>query len=275
MNWGIIGTGNMGTVLLKALIDSQAVDQQHIYIHNRTLLKAYRQKETYPNLHILQTVDAMAASCDIILLCTKPKDIITVAKRLEHQVSDDQLVVSITSSISADDLQHLLPCQTARLIPSVTNQAMQGTTLLTFNDSITEEMKWGLWQTCKLFSTPVEVSEEQVRVASDIVSCGPAFISYLLETLIEAAVDETSIDSETAHSLMASTIIGYGALLNDDDVTLASLKEKVMVKGGITGVGMKGLEKSVPVGFHDVFKHTHAKFNQEKQHVDEWLNLFT
>ncbi|NIK11311.1 late competence protein ComER [Alkalibacillus almallahensis] len=272
MNWGIIGTGNMGTVLLNALVDSRAVDQRNIYIHNRTLLKAYRLKETYPDVHILQTVDAMAASCDIIFICTKPKDIISVANRLDQKLSEDQLVVSITSSISLDHLNHILSCQTARLIPSITNSALRGKTLLTFNDSISDEMKYILWQTCKLFSTPVEISESQVRIASDLVSCGPAFVSYLLEELIEAATSEADIGKELATELVESMMIGYGELLKQDHFDLTSLKEKVMVKGGITGVGMKGLEQSVPAGFNEVFIKTHTKFNREKGHVDEWIN---
>ena len=57
----------------------------------------------------------------------------------------------------------------------------------------------------KLFtkiSIPVTIDEKITRVASDIVSCGPAFFSYLLQRFILAAVNETEIDVNTA------TVIG-------------------------------------------------------------------
>ena len=43
-------------------------------------------------------------------------------------------------------------------------------------------------------SVPVTIDEKITRVASDIVSCGPAFFSYLLQRFILAAVKETEID---------------------------------------------------------------------------------
>ncbi|GAA0457355.1 late competence protein ComER [Alkalibacillus silvisoli] len=272
MNWGIIGTGNMGTVILNALIESNAVDDRNIYVNNRTFLKAYQLKEDHPGLHVLQTVDAMAETCDVIFLCTKPKEIISIAHRLNGQLNDKQLVISITSSISVDHLQQLLGCQTARMIPSITNRVLHGTTLLTFSSSITEEMKQMLTQTCKLFSDPVEVDEQYVRVSSDLVSCGPAFISYLLQTLIKGAQEQTGVDEKTATQLVETMMIGYGKLLEEGIYDLNSLKEKVMVKGGITGEGMKALELCVPDGFNEVFKKTHEKFYNEQNHADELVN---
>ncbi|MDQ0351086.1 competence protein ComER [Alkalibacillus filiformis] len=275
MNWGIIGTGNMGTVIMNALIKSNAVDERNIYVNNRTFLKAYELKEDYPGIHVLQTVDAIADTCDVIFLCTKPKEIVSVAHRLNGQLNEKQLVVSITSSVSVDHLEQLLGCQTARMIPSITNRVLQGTTLLTFGSTITEEMKQMLTQTCKLFSSPLEINDQYVRVASDLVSCGPAFISYLLQSMIKAAQEETGIDEETATQLVETMMIGYGKLLDENLYDLNSLKEKVMVKGGITGEGMKALELCVPNGLNEVFKATHEKFYNEQNHADELVNQLT
>ncbi|WP_188206220.1 late competence protein ComER [Alkalibacillus aidingensis] len=275
MNWGIIGTGNMGTVIMNALISSNAVDERNLYVNNRTFLKAYQLKEDHPGIHVVQTIDAIAESCDIIFICTKPKEIISIANQLEKQVSENQCVISITSSITLANLEELLSCQTARMIPSITNRAMYGTTLLTFGNNITEEMKHLLLQTCKLFSEPVEIEEEHVRIASDLVSCGPAFISYLLQLMITDAHEKTGINQQQATELVECMIIGYGKLLEDQYYDLDSLKQKVMVKGGITGEGMIALEKALPKGFTEVFNATHDKFYHEQDNANDWIFQLT
>lgn len=48
MNIGFIGTGNMGTILIEALIESRAVIPSSLTITNRTIDKALNIKKTIP-----------------------------------------------------------------------------------------------------------------------------------------------------------------------------------------------------------------------------------
>lgn len=80
MNWGIIGTGNMGKVLLHSLTQSQAVEEKNLYLYNRTLMKAYELLNQYPNVHVERSLTSMANKCDVLLLCAKPKEISKLPK---------------------------------------------------------------------------------------------------------------------------------------------------------------------------------------------------
>ncbi|MGP4071455.1 late competence protein ComER [Piscibacillus sp. B03] len=272
MKWGIVGTGNMGQVLLHALTSSQAVDQQDLFLYNRTFMKAYGLKRQYPNVHVVQTLDTIVSECDIIFLCAKPKEIVDISYKIKDEVNKNQCVISITSSVSVQHLESILPCSVTRMIPSITNRALSGVTLLTFSEHMNEDKKQTIWQTCKHFSTPVEIEEEHVRIASDIVSCGPAFLSYILEEMIQSAVDKTGLPKEQATTLVEKMVIGYGKLFKDHVYDFSSLKEKVMVKGGITGEGMVALEDSFINVFDHVFDATHDKFYTEKEHIDDLVN---
>ncbi|MFD2637502.1 late competence protein ComER [Piscibacillus salipiscarius] len=272
MKWGIVGTGNMGQVILHGLTSSQAVDQHQLFLYNRTFMKAYGLKRDYPNVHVVQTLESIASECDMIFLCAKPKEIVDIAYKLKDELSENQCVISITSSVSVQNLESILPCSVTRMIPSITNRALSGVTLLTFSEQMNDDQKQIIWQTCKHFSKPVEIEEEHVRIASDIVSCGPAFISYILEEMIKSAVDKTGISKDQATTLVEQMIIGYGQLFKDQIYDFSSLKEKVMVKGGITGEGMVALEDSFINVFDHVFNATHDKFYTEKEHIDHLVN---
>jgi competence protein ComER len=117
-------------------------------------------------------------------------------------------------------------------------------------------------------SVPVTIDEKITRVASDIVSCGPAFFSYLLQRFILAAVKETEIDQETATVMASEMIVGLGELIKQGHYTLPSLQEKVCVKGGITGEGIKIMEEELGEVFEHVFQATHSKFNEDLEKVN-------
>ena len=94
-------------------------------------------------------------------------------------------------------------------------------------------------------------------MASDIVSCGPAFFSYLIQKFISAAVKETEIDEETATQLASGMLIGMGQLIEKNFYTLPTLQEKVCVKGGVTGEGIHVLENSpVEQTFQKIYRAT-------------------
>ncbi|BBP90870.1 hypothetical protein BsIDN1_44880 [Bacillus safensis] len=49
MNIGLIGTGNMGTILTEAFIESKAVNPSSITITNRTIEKSVQYKKKEPS----------------------------------------------------------------------------------------------------------------------------------------------------------------------------------------------------------------------------------
>ena len=52
MNIGFIGTGNMGTILIEALIESRAVIPSSLTITNRTIDKALNIKKRFPDIQV-------------------------------------------------------------------------------------------------------------------------------------------------------------------------------------------------------------------------------
>lgn len=263
MKIGIIGTGNMGRILTEALLESKAVSPSSMTITNRTLSKALQIQEIYEGINVKKSPAEVASECNLIFICVKPFDVFHVIQEIQPILNTDCCVVSITSPINVDQLEHFLPCSAARVIPSITNRALAGVSLFTFGKSCTEEWKRKLAHLFSFISTPVEIEEDVTRVASDIVSCGPAFFSYLTRRFIQAAVSETKINEEAATKLASEMLIGLGQLLSKGLYTLPTLEEKVCVKGGITGEGIKVLENELGNVFEHLFHATHLKFAED------------
>jgi competence protein ComER len=272
---GIIGTGNMGRILTEALMDGKAVSPASMTITNRTIAKALDIKKEYKDVNVAENGRQVAEKSSLIFICVKPHDIHKVIKDISPFLSKEKCIVSITSPISVDQLESVAPCSVARAIPSITNRALSGVSLLTFGKKCDEEWKSILQNLFEAISTPVHIDENITRVSSDIVSCGPAFFAYLTQRFIQAAVKETEIDEKTATILAEQMLIGMGDLMKKGFYTLPTLQDKVCVKGGITGEGIKVLEERLGDVFEHLFQATHAKFNEDLEQVKEHYPLHT
>ncbi|MGM9987679.1 MAG: late competence protein ComER [Bacillaceae bacterium] len=267
MKIGIIGTGNMGKILIDAFIEGKTISPSQLYITNRTIQKAYAFQEQYPTVHVIKKASQLIRTCDLIFLCIKPHDMTPLLKQHATAFSEDKCLISITSPINVHQLYSLIPCHIARAIPSITNRALSGVTLLTFHEKCGEEWRKILSHLLGSISKPIIIENDVTRISSDIVSCGPAFFSFLLQKYIDAAVHETNITKEQATQLATEMFIGMGKLLEKGIFTLPTLQEKVCVKGGITGEGIAVLESEMDGVFERVIQRTHRKYNDEVNKV--------
>lgn len=263
MKVGVIGTGNMGTILIEALIDGKAISPSNLIIINRTIEKAEKLKQTYKDIKIEKTIHQVINQADIIFICVKPNDIYSIVHTNKKLFTKEKCLVSITSPIPPMWLEKIVPSSCARIIPSITNRALSGVTLFTFGDYCSPVWKEKLIELFTPISTPIQIGDDITRITSDIVSCGPAFISYITRRMIEAAVSETAIDHDTATTLVEHMLIGLGDLLKKDFYSLPTLEKKVSVKGGITGEGIKILETEMQGVFEKVFTATQKKYADE------------
>ncbi|MFJ7727012.1 late competence protein ComER [Neobacillus sp. NPDC097160] len=268
MNIGIIGTGNMGTMLVEALIDGKAVSPSSMMITNRTNSKAILLKDKYMGIRVGANAEEVAAQSDLLFLCVKPLDIYKMLDKINPHLGPEKCLISITSPVSTSQIEKKVSCSIVRVIPSITNRAMAGVSLITYGENCSDHWRIAVEKLISKISVPVCIDEKITRVASDIVSCGPAFFSSLLQSFIQAAVKETEIDHETATIFASEMIVGLGELLKQGHYTLPSLQEKVCVKGGITGEGIKVLDHELGDVFEHLFQATHAKFKEELDKVE-------
>jgi competence protein ComER len=268
MKIGVIGTGNMGRIITEALIDSKAISPSSMVITNRTKSKALLLKDKYSELSVEDNAIEVASQADLVFICVKPLDVLRILDEITPQLTSEKCVISITSPVSTSQIENKVTCSVARVIPSITNRALSGVSLITYGENCSAAWKMKVEELCAKISVPVGIDEKITRVSSDIVSCGPAFFSYLLQRFISAAVSETEIDESTATVLASEMIVGLGELLKQGHYTLPSLQEKVCVKGGITGEGIKVLEQELGDVFEHLFQATHAKFNEDLEKVE-------
>jgi competence protein ComER len=268
MNVGVIGTGNMGTMLIESFIRSRALEPNQIFISNRTVEKAIQLAKAQPGIKAVSTNTEVAEKCDVLFLCVRPTQFRNVIDDIHPVVTAEQLIVSITSPVSIRLLEDHLPSKIAKVIPSVTNYMSSGATLAMYGSRMSKaDIDW-MQNLLQHISKPIRVSEQFTRISSDLSSCGPAFIAFILEKFVRAAVNMTDLPQLEANQLAAEMILGTGLLLTTGGFTLETLRNKVTVPGGITAEGLQILAVDLDQTFERLIRTTHQKFDAELEKVE-------
>ncbi|MGC5328519.1 late competence protein ComER [Brevibacillus sp. SYSU BS000544] len=263
MQVGFIGTGSMGSILIRSFITSRALSPEQIIAYNRTPSKALSLAQEYRGISIAESNSEVVEKCDILFLCVKPFEYRQVLQQVKQHFRAEQILITITSPVDIADLEQLVPCPVIRVVPSITNAASSGLTLIEFGSQVTEGVRQTILSLVSHISRPIEVKQTFLRIASDISSCGPAFLSYILQQMIESAVQDYKISPEAATYLTTQMVIGFADLLKQEIFSLPALQERVCVPKGITGEGLSALQEHIPGVFNEVFHKTHAKFEED------------
>ncbi|MDI4646703.1 late competence protein ComER [Cohnella hashimotonis] len=271
MKVGFIGAGSMGGLLAGALLRARAFEPSEVTIATRTSSKAERLAQQFPGLRIGPTNASAVRDADIVFLCVKPLDYRAVIGEIRESLRPEQLLVSITSPVTLEQLERLLPCKTAKIVPSIVNGAASGASLFMYGTRLEPADKKLLISMFARISEPIEVPEDSVRAASDLSSCGPAFMAYLLEQFVETTVEFGGLAPEVAARVGAEMMLGTARLL-EQGCTTRELQERVCVPGGITAVAMEELRLATKDAFRKVMRKTHDKFAEDLAKVEASLS---
>lgn len=263
MKVGFIGAGSMGSLLVEAFVKAGAMRPGDITVSSRTPAKTAALARRCPGLRPALSNAEAANGADLLFLCVKPSDFPNVLSEIAPLLKKRQIVISITSPVKLEDLEKLLPCKIAKVIPSIVNAARSGATLCVWGSRLEPTDRERLKMLLAAISRPVEIREEDVRAASDLSSCGPAFFAYLLEQFTEAAVRRSGMDRNTASVLAAEMLLGTGRLLVEQGLTARELQERVSVPGGITAAALESLKANTAEAFPALFRVTHDKFAED------------
>lgn len=271
MQVGFIGTGSMGSVLIHALVKSNAVKAEQLLIRNRTPEKAELLAKQMPGVAVAASNAEIAASCGLIFLCVKPLEFGNVLAELAPRLHAEQIVVSITSPVLIRQLEDALVCKVAKIIPSITNYELGGAALCMYGERMADKDKELLEALLCHIGAPVRIEEQYARVMSDICSIGPAFVGFWLQQLIDAAVERTGVSRQQATRLGSEMLLGTGQLLTSGGFSPQTLQQRVSVPGGITAKALGLLNDRVHGLFNEVIEATHRKYDEDVRLVEDML----
>ncbi len=240
---GFIGLGNMGSALIKGIVNAGLYEPHSILGYDKDPKKL---DALASDVHITPagSNEKVVETCSTLVLAVKPQDIKGVLKELAPVVSQDQLFISIAAGIPISLITHLLGKEIplVRAMPNTPALIGKGVTALAPGGAATEEHLRLAVAIFDAVGTTVVVDEAEMDAVTAVSGSGPGFVFRIMEGFVEAAV-EGGLDRETAIALVTGTFLGASALATESGDALAVLRQRVTSPGGTTAAGLSVMEE--------------------------------
>lgn len=266
--YGFIGTGSMGSMLIRRFIQAGVAAPGGIAACSRTGASA-RALAGETGIAFRNSCSDVARDADVLFICVRPLDVRGVLDEIRPLLSRDLLLVSIAGCVTLENLAAWAGdrVRIARVIPSLTAEKDAGISLVVFGDRITPPDRERIFALFSAIGTPVEIGEEHIEVCSDLTSCAPALISAMMREFAAAAVRREGIDPALAEHLVLHTLAGTARLLDGGEMGFDSVIRRVATPGGITEEGVRVLQRGLPPVYDELLEATLAKHRVVKQKI--------
>ena len=240
MSTAIIGAGVMGETLLSGLVRAgRRVDQ--LMVGEKRADRAQELEERY-GVAVVSNREA-AAKADTVALVVKPQDMADVLAEIAPEMRPGQLIVSLAAGITTAFIESRVPDGVAvvRVMPNTPALVDEGMAAIApgshCDESHLVEAESLMASTGKVLRIP----EKQMDAVTAISGSGPAYIFFVVESMIEAGV-HLGLPRATATELVVQTLVGSAAMLRETGTHPVVLREQVTSPGGTTASALRELE---------------------------------
>lgn len=245
MNIAVIGAGNMGSAIARAIARSGNPDFR-VTVSNPTQGKLDALLREYPDITVTTDNVAAAAGADIIVLAIKPWILPAVVEEIKPRlVYRRHVIVSIAGGVGLDDLERFLHRgdelpSLFYVIPDTAISVGHGMTFIASRRAEETTLK----TVVGLFASMGEVAVVEERLmgaATALNSCGIAYVFKYMQACVQAGV-QLGFRPADALRYVVATVDGAAALLKADPVSPQEQIDRVTTPGGMTIKGINALE---------------------------------
>jgi pyrroline-5-carboxylate reductase len=236
----IIGAGVMGETLLSGLIRAgRKVDA--LLVGEKRPERARELEERY-GVSVVGNVEA-AETADTLALVVKPQDMGDLLTEIAPVVRPGQLVVSLAAGITTSFLESHLPAGVAvvRVMPNTPALVDEGMAAISRGSHCDEAHLVEAEELMDSIGNVIRVPERQQDAVTAISGSGPAYIFFVVESMIEAGV-HLGLPRSTAAELVVQTVVGSAKLLRETGEHPTVLREQVTSPAGTTAAAIRQLE---------------------------------
>ncbi|MDU0200021.1 pyrroline-5-carboxylate reductase [Paenibacillus sp. MAH-36] len=241
-----VGAGSMSEAIIRGLIQTKVADPQHIYVMNRSnqdRLAFLRSEYGLQATSDPATKEAYLRQADVVVLCMKPKDVVTAFEDLKPLLNENQLLVSVIAGLSIAKMEVLLDSKMAitRTMPNTSSTIGLGATGMSFSANVNDTFKQLATQMFEAVGIVSIVEEEKLEILTGVSGSGPAYVYYFMEAMIKAGI-EGGLTEEDSRQLTLQTVLGAAHMVQHTQEDPAELRRKVTSPNGATQASIEALD---------------------------------
>lgn len=236
----ILGAGVMGETLLSGLIRAgRPVDR--LLVGEKRPERAAELEQRY-GVTVLSNLEA-AQRADTVAVVVKPQDMGDLLDEIAPVLRAGQLVVSLAAGITTAFIESHVPDGVAvvRVMPNTPALVDEGMAAISAGSHCDDQHLAEAESLLDSVGKVLRIPERQQDAVTAISGSGPAYIFFVVESMIEAGV-HLGLPRDTATDLVVQTVFGSAKMLRETGSHPAVLREQVTSPGGTTAAALRELE---------------------------------
>ncbi|QBR94424.1 pyrroline-5-carboxylate reductase [Nocardioides euryhalodurans] len=230
----------MGETLLSGLVRAgRRVD--HLLVGEKRPERARELEERY-GVAVVSNAEA-SRRADTVAIVVKPQDMGDLLDEIAGELRPGQLVVSLAAGITTAFIESRVPDGVAvvRVMPNTPALVDEGMAAISPGSHCDEQHLAEAEALMSSVGKVVRVPERQQDAVTAISGSGPAYIYFVVESMIEAGV-HLGLPRATATDLVVQTVFGSATMLRETGSHPVVLREQVTSPGGTTAAALRELE---------------------------------
>lgn len=240
MQVGLIGAGNMARALARGWGDPVLVSDGG----------SGRARELASELggQAFDSNVEVADRANLVVLCHKPAQWCSVARELRGHA---EAVASVVAGIGAGALRQEYGVPVFRFMPNTPVEVRRGVMCYAPEREVDAQVEAQVLELFRRLGSVITVPESLLDAATAVMGVGPAYQALLAEAQVDAAVRH-GLKPRLAGRLVAETMAGTAALLEQREYDTLTVRREVTSPGGWTARGLAALERAgVRAAFQD------------------------
>lgn len=234
---GFLGTGNMGTAILKGIAGSSMKSETKLYAYNPTAAKV-DALASY-GVQKCSSEAEVAAASQYLFLAIKPQKFDEVLPRIADAITEDTVLVSIAAGIGVEYIRKLTK-PNAKVVLAMPNTPLLlgcGATALATEAPVSDAefaVVRRIFDACGMTAV---IEPTQMKEIIAINGSSPAFIYLFAKGFLDYA-EQVGLSGNVAKELFAQSLIGSAKMITDSGYSIAELIRQVSSPGGTTLAGL-------------------------------------
>ena len=239
-----IGCGNMGSAIIKGLVQSKNCEPSNIFCCDSDKEKLELLKNDL-GVNVCATPGEVIGDVGVVVLAVKPNMVKKVLFSMQgdfEKLKSKTLLISIAAGVNIAVLESLVGARmdVVRVMPNLPATINCGVSAIYGKDADQ------VYKTVEIFSTVgtcvLVNSDNELDAATALSASGPGFAFLLIEALTQGGV-RMGLTPATAGILATEMLRGSAAMVTETGEHPAVLRDKVTTPGGTTIAGLKALEE--------------------------------
>lgn len=230
----IIGCGNMGSSIAKALADS-GLYSLSVYDADKSKAESFASENNASCLAKLED----AKGFDVVMIAVKPQIMPSIYSELK--ALEPGFFISIAAGISIESLKAALGCKVTRYMPNLAARTKKAVTAVAFSSDMKCEEKALAMEIASSFGSAFELDEKLFPAFIGISGSAIAYAFEIMHQLAMGGVRE-GIAYPKALDIVRDTFESATSLMKATGLGAVELETMVCSAGGTTIEGIKALD---------------------------------